>query len=211
MKKSMARVLAVQNGQQTYTPEKPCAKGHLLRAISGTCVECRRQRENERVSANRIVYNARKLKERQHRLPDIAIKAKIARLAETPEQSDARLEKAKIKQREWRLKNPKHAGAYAAKKAYKRANPGKVRADTAKRRAAKMNRTPSWLSIDDHWLLEQAYDLAALRTRLFGFVWHVDHVLPLQGKHVSGLHVPTNLQVIPGADNVSKANKYLPA
>jgi len=51
--------------------------------------------------------------------------------------------------------------------------------------------------------------LAALRTKLFGFSWHVDHVLPLQGKKVSGLHVPSNLQVIPWADNVSKSNKFL--
>lgn len=35
--------------------------------------------------------------------------------------------------------------------------------------------------------------------------------LPLQGKNVSGLHVPYNLQVIPWIQNVSKANKYLPA
>jgi hypothetical protein len=79
-----------------------------------------------------------------------------------------------------------------------------------KRRAAKLQRTPTWLSKDDLWLIQQAYELAELRTRLFGIDWHVDHIIPLQGKLVSGLHVPTNLQVIPGAENCKKNNAYQP-
>lgn len=99
------------------------------------------------------------------------------------------------------------------KRRYKQTLNGKAntRANDAKRHAAKMNRTPKWLTADDLWMIEQAYELAALRTKLFGFSWHVDHVLPLQGKTVSGLHVPNNLQVIPWAHNVSKSNKFLPA
>jgi hypothetical protein len=96
-------------------------------------------------------------------------------------------------------------------KQWKLNNPGKVRADTVKRRVAKMQRTPAWLTDDDYWMLEQAYELAALRTKMFGFSWHVDHVLPLQGKNVSGFHAPTNVQVIPGVENVKKANRYVPA
>ena len=58
------------------------------------------------------------------------------------------------------------------------------------------------------WSRQEAYELAALRSKMFGFSWHVDHVLPLQGKLVSGLHTPYNLQVIPWVDNVRKANKF---
>lgn len=87
----------------------------------------------------------------------------------------------------------------------------KTRANDAKRHAAKLHRTPAWLTVDDLWMIEQAYDLAALRTKLFGFVWHVDHIVPLQGKFVSGLHVPTNLQVISARENVRKANRFTPA
>jgi hypothetical protein len=91
--------------------------------------------------------------------------------------------------------------------AYNRANAGKVRFWAMNRHTAKLQRTPAWLTKDDLWIIQQAYELAALRTRLFGVPWHVDHVLPLQGKTVSGLHVPTNLQVILGVENARKGNR----
>ena len=78
----------------------------------------------------------------------------------------------------------------------------------AKRKAAKIKRTPVWLTSDDHWMIEQAYELAAVRTKMFGFAWHVDHIVPLQGKLVSGLHAPNNLRVIPGAENIRKSNSF---
>lgn len=93
-------------------------------------------------------------------------------------------------------------------RAWAKNNPHKKNAKEARRRAAVIFRTPHWLSSDDKWLMEEAYALAALRTTLFGFVWHVDHIVPLQGKNVSGLHVPNNLQVIPGRDNLHKTNRH---
>ena len=42
----------------------------------------------------------------------------------------------------------------------------------------------------------------------YGTVWHVDHIIPLQGKIVSGLHVVDNLQVIPGSENSRKGNRF---
>ena len=81
-------------------------------------------------------------------------------------------------------------------------------ANQAKRRSAKLKRTPAWLSADDIWFIQELYDLAQLRTRILGFAWHVDHVIPLQGQLVSGLHTPSNLQVIPGRDNIAKNNAF---
>ena len=85
---------------------------------------------------------------------------------------------------------------------YRANNRGKIVAKLKRREINKKLRVPSWLTKDDLWMIEQAYDLAALRTKIFGFQWHVDHVVPLQGKLVSGLHVPHNLQVKIGRAHV---------
>ena len=81
-------------------------------------------------------------------------------------------------------------------KRYKQDNKDKVNATNRRRDAAKKQRTPLWLTADEFWIMKEAYKLAQLRSRLTGIKWHVDHIVPLQGKMVSGLHVPTNLQVI---------------
>ena len=208
MKKSMNRVKAKENGAAVYAPESPCARGHVLRTTSGgTCIECRRLTEVIRYQKNPQKTKERTAKKYQANAEKIKTKRKASYILNC----DTEKAIAKIRSAEWRLKNPNHMGTKEAKARYKIENPGKVLADTVKRRSNKMQRTPAWLTKDDFWMIEQAYELAVLRTRLFGFAWHVDHIIPLQGKLVSGLHVPSNLQVIPWRDNVAKANKYLPA
>jgi hypothetical protein len=80
-------------------------------------------------------------------------------------------------------------------------------AQRARRRAAQLRATPAWAN---YFFLEEAYDLARRRTERTGFSWHVDHIVPLQGKTVCGLHVENNLQVIPGSINRSKGNRVWP-
>jgi hypothetical protein len=105
----------------------------------------------------------------------------------------------------WRDSNPEKMAA--ARKAWADKNKHKILAKTRKRQAAKLQRTPAWLSKDDIWMMQEAYELAAKRSKLFGFQWDVDHIFPLQGKVVSGLHVPLNLQVIPAIENYRKGIK----
>lgn len=87
-------------------------------------------------------------------------------------------------------------------------NPDAMLARSAKNRASKKGKVPSWLTPDDYFLIREAFHLALLRKKMFGFTWHVDHVIPLKGKLVCGLHVPENLQVIPSTANKRKHNKY---
>ena len=96
----------------------------------------------------------------------------------------------------------------ARNKEYVKENPEKKAASRAKRRAAKLQRTPDWLTDVQLAEIQSFYIESEIRTRLTGIQHHVDHILPLQGKNVSGLHVPWNLQVITATENVRKSNKY---
>ena len=96
----------------------------------------------------------------------------------------------------------------AQKREYRQANKGRIRALNSLRKQYIKQRTPSWVDNEVLFLIREIYDLAAIRTVQTGFAWHVDHVIPLQGKLVSGLHVPENLQVIPAVVNIQKKNKY---
>jgi len=93
-------------------------------------------------------------------------------------------------------------------KQYQKNNPHIVNARSSRYRAEKDNRTPIWIDKEELWLIKEAYKLAEVRSKMFGFTWHVDHIIPLRGKKVSGLHVINNLQVIIGIENIRKNNKY---
>jgi bifunctional N-acetylglucosamine-1-phosphate-uridyltransferase/glucosamine-1-phosphate-acetyltransferase GlmU-like protein len=81
----------------------------------------------------------------------------------------------------------------------------------ARRKAAKLQRIPKWLTPVDFERIQNEYRLAELQTLITKEPWHVDHVIPLQGKLVSGLHVPSNLQAIRAVENMRKHNKWEPA
>jgi len=110
------------------------------------------------------------------------------------------------KNKEWRRANPDKQKEISRRTRVN--NLARVYASNAKRRADRIQRTPKWLTKDDLWMIKEVYELAVLRTKMFGFEWHVDHIIPLKGNLVSGLHVPTNLQVIEGRLNIMKNNKF---
>lgn len=92
---------------------------------------------------------------------------------------------------------------------WKKNNKGRVNFLNSTRYASKLERTPNWLTEEDLIHINCLYQLAAMRTRESGYVWHVDHIIPLNGETVSGLHVPSNLRVIPAVDNLRKSNKHV--
>lgn len=83
---------------------------------------------------------------------------------------------------------------------WKKANPGRVNADTAKRRAVGHSATPAWC---DMKAVKDIYKSVPPRH-------HVDHIVPLRNKIVCGLHVPWNLRVIPAVENHRKSNRWWP-
>lgn len=96
----------------------------------------------------------------------------------------------------------------AQKQKYRQANKGKINYLCAMRKKVVKQRTPVWLSDFDRLKIKCFYSIAAMLTRNNEEQWHVDHIIPLQGDIVSGLHVPSNLQVMRGADNIGKKNKF---
>ncbi len=87
--------------------------------------------------------------------------------------------------------------------AWKKANPEKVNCYKATRRATK-NKVNDIHTADDRWMLIELYSLAKLREEVFGFKWHVDHIVPLSK---GGRHGLSNLQVVPQYWNLSKGNR----
>lgn len=76
----------------------------------------------------------------------------------------------------------------------------------ARRRALRLQATPVWVDPSDFLSL---YKLAGEMTAKTGIAHHVDHIVPLQGETVCGLHVPWNLRVIPASENSRKSNRLI--
>lgn len=133
---------------------------------------------------------------------------------------DDNLEQALATSKRYRDANKK--SCQAASKAWEKANPEKVKAWRARYnkqnaaylqdkcvryRVGKKNRTPSWLT-EEHWLaISCKYSVVAMLNKHGVEKWDVDHIVPLNGKTASGLHVPWNLQVITAKQNKIKGNR----
>lgn len=183
-----------------YDVGKPCKKGHTTGryVVSRKCVQCAKDAAMAWNKANPDKF-MKSLKKYRATHPD--------RISEQG--------------RSWRAKNPDRVKANNARwqsanwekflsisSGWKRRNRAHVNAKSTERRLMQAQRTPPWLTDEHRADIQKFYDLAAELTKAYGSPWHVDHIVPLRGRIVSGLHVPWNLQILPASDNVRKGNRF---
>jgi hypothetical protein len=187
-------------GASKYFTGKPCSRGHVAERHTSTmsCVICQRmhyeiarKEDPERRNEISAAWRARN--------PEAFKQSKRANYERNAEAYRAR-------SAEWRAANPEVS--LEVRRRWRQANPDAVRAQRSMRRAAELNRHAGWDRELTELVVREAADLARRRTDVTGHKWHVDHVVPLRGRKVSGLHVWNNLAVIPAVENAKKNNKF---
>lgn len=176
-------------GQRWYFPGTTCPQGHVAkRSVSNrecrACVDAKRKRKPE-----------------QSRAKDRRRNGTPKRIASSRASYRRNIEKRRAYDAQ---RYPAEAEARKARAlVWARANPAKRRKLTAQARRWIKQATPSWLTSEQKAAIHAIYMDAAAREG----DWQVDHMVPIRGKDVCGLHVPWNLRVISGDENRKKGNR----
>lgn len=168
-----------------YYTGLPCKYGHIApRKTKGTCMECLKVEWKESNDKRALLPKTEASKNAGKKYyannKDVV---KLRALSRPPEDV--------IKYRE----------------TWKKANPEIVLANDKHRRTKHKQATPKWLTQEHKTQIKQFYLDAMLVSKTTGIPYAVDHIIPLRGKLVSGLHVPWNLAVITREENSKKSNK----
>lgn len=173
--------------------------------VGAVCKSCEKIRSKEKYF-NTKEKRSKKIAEWKSKNPD-----KVKKYEEKHRNSEPR----KLYVKEWQKKTiyKNYQRNYAASPKRKRQmalwgikNPGKLTSYSRRRQALKLKAIPKWLTENDHKKIMSFYVLASDLSIKTGIPHEVDHIIPIQGKKVVGLHVPWNLQVITRKLNRLKGN-----
>ncbi len=104
----------------------------------------------------------------------------------------------------WYEANKKEMLEYSRR--WRKENPEKVVLHIGRRRFYLKERMPKWANQEK---IKEIYLQRDRLTETTGVPYEVDHIIPLNGKNVCGLHVENNLQILPAKENNRKRNKFL--
>lgn len=185
------RAGAKASGALYYFTGKPCPKGHFSKRKTSNsgCWACKKKNDAER-----------------RKTPAYR---KMMRGLQAKRRSDPAIKSAELQAQGLRRRTPQYREEVRPfNRKYKKENRGKYNAYGAKRDAAKVCRTPSWLTEQDKGDMLEMYEQARRLTKTTGIPHHVDHKIPLQGVLASGFHTPSNLQILTASENMRKSNRF---
>lgn len=187
---------AIKRGLNYYFTGKPCKNGHIARRLlsSPHCAECKLEKRKQYYVKN---IDAQRAKGRNyhHRNREVS----LARMSKWQKENK---ESIYARNRAWRNDNKNKISA--ANKIWRENNRAYIRFHNVCRIAHIKLATPQWADMKK---IKAIYAMALIKTETTGVQYHVDHIVPLRGKLVCGLHVENNLRVIPAKDNLIKGNR----
>ena len=175
-----------------YFTGKPCKNGHVsARTIARNCIACLAANNQKWYRANREKADQRHQKWHDDHPGSRAAFVRESRLKHL----EKRREEGRLAQERRRKENPERE-----REIYKRAyrnNPKRVLLNNIVRSKRVRQATPSWADLDAIRSFAAACPPGL----------HVDHIVPIKGKNVCGLHVLWNLQYLTSAENLTKGNR----
>lgn len=185
------RAEAKKTGSKYYFTGQPCKHGHVApRKTKGACVECLKV-EWAQANVTRADYFA------QYNNSKAGKEAKREYYERNKDVVKARAQARPSEEKHFHRKK------------HKAANPELYKELVNARRRRFRDATPKWLTTEQKMEIRLKYRLAIELSRRLGVPHAVDHIIPLQGEEVCGLHVPWNMEVITQEKNLKKSNKLV--
>jgi len=202
---------AIENEQKYYFTGIPCKNNHISkRSVNNkSCYICILEKSQKWRSNNRHYHEKYNHEYRENNKEQLSDDQKKRYRQLKTINPDVFKEKDRKNHKTYRTKHLNKIRAM--NKQYRTINSGIINAKTAKRRAIKMQATPTWSDIQKIREIYQDCQDINIMNKLIGgtnkFV--VDHIIPLKNNLVCGLHVPENLRIILESENCMKHNKFL--